>query len=148
MKMKKRIFAIAAVCACVLAFVACKHQEEITDNTEINSENNVSSEVNEEIPAPEDLETTEKLFLAAVHLEQYRHATYSPEPYYLEGLRRDSSDIRLNNGYGKYLYNKGRFSESEKYFDDTNSITVANRDFFTFSVFFCILFLSYKKKGR
>lgn len=71
----------------------------------------------EEIPAPEKLETTEKLFLAAVHLEQYRHATYSPEPYYLEGLKRDPSDIRLNNGYGKYLYNKGRFAESEKYFN-------------------------------
>ncbi|HIT85277.1 MAG TPA: DUF5107 domain-containing protein [Candidatus Ornithomonoglobus intestinigallinarum] len=70
----------------------------------------------EEIPEPEKIETAEKLFLAAVHLEQYRHATYSPEPYYLEGLKRDASDIRLNNGYGKYLYNKGRFSESEKYF--------------------------------
>lgn len=70
----------------------------------------------EEIPSPEELETNEKLFMAAVHLEQYRHATYSPEPYYLEGLRRDASDIRLNNGYGKYLYNKGLFAESEKYF--------------------------------
>lgn len=34
----------------------------------------------------------------------------------LEGLKRDETDIRLNNGYGKYLYNKGRFAESEKYF--------------------------------
>lgn len=71
----------------------------------------------EEIPSPEKIETTEKLFLAATHLEQYRHATYSPEEYYLEGLKRDSSDIRLNNGYGKYLYNKGRFEESIKYFN-------------------------------
>ncbi|MBQ3425582.1 MAG: DUF5107 domain-containing protein [Clostridia bacterium] len=70
----------------------------------------------EEIPEPEKLETTEKLFLAATHLEQYRHATYSPEPYYIEGLKRDPSDIRLNNGYGKYLYNRGRAAESIKYF--------------------------------
>ncbi|MGN0162039.1 MAG: DUF5107 domain-containing protein [Candidatus Ornithomonoglobus sp.] len=70
----------------------------------------------EEIPEPEKLDTNEKLFLAATHLEQYRHATYSPEPYYIEGLKRDASDIRLNNGYGKYLYNKGRFAESVKYF--------------------------------
>lgn len=68
------------------------------------------------LPEPEELETTEKLFLAAAHLEQYRHATRSPEPYYLEGLRRDRSDIRLNNGYGKYLYQKGLFAESENYF--------------------------------
>ena len=71
----------------------------------------------EAIPEPEKLETTEKLFLAATHLEQYRHATYSPEPYYLEGLKRDPSDIRLNNGYGKYLYNRGRFEESIPYFE-------------------------------
>lgn len=70
----------------------------------------------EEIPEPEKLKTTEKLFLAATHLEQYRHATCSPEPYYLEGLKRDASDIRLNNGYGKYLYNKGLFEKSEPYF--------------------------------
>ncbi len=65
---------------------------------------------------PEQIETAEKLFLAATHLEQYRHATYSPEPYYLEGLKRDPSDIRLNNGYGKYLYNKGQFAQCEPYF--------------------------------
>lgn len=68
------------------------------------------------LPEPSALETTEKLFLAATHLEQYRHATYSPEDYYLEGLKRDDSDIRLNNGYGKYLYDKGRFADSEVYF--------------------------------
>lgn len=70
----------------------------------------------EEIPAPESIRTNEQLFLAAVHLEQYRHATYSPEPYYIEGLKRDASDIRLNNGYGKYLYQRGYFEESIKYF--------------------------------
>lgn len=70
----------------------------------------------EELPAPREIPTNEKLYLAATHLEQYRHATYSPEAYYLEGLRRDSSDIRINNGYGKYLYNRGRFQESIGYF--------------------------------
>lgn len=70
----------------------------------------------QQIPMPQELTTNEQLFLAATHLEQYRHATYSPEDYYLEGLKRDASDIRLNNGYGKYLYNKGYFEESQKYF--------------------------------
>ncbi|MBO5278949.1 MAG: DUF5107 domain-containing protein [Lachnospiraceae bacterium] len=70
----------------------------------------------EAIPRPEELDTNEKLFLAAAHLEQYRHATRSPQDYYLEGLKHDASDIRLNNGYGKYLYNKGYFAESETYF--------------------------------
>lgn len=93
-----------------------KDGKEILSCTPVKTSEPVPSPA-EEIPEPEKLETTEKLFLAATHLEQYRHATYSPEPYYLEGLKRDASDIRLNNGYGKYLYNKGRFEESIKYFD-------------------------------
>lgn len=99
--------------------IACtvkKNGKEILLCTPVTASEPVPSPA-EQIPAPRELETTEKLFLAAVHLEQYRHATYSPEEYYLEGLKRDASDIRLNNGYGKYLYNKGRFEESIKYFD-------------------------------
>lgn len=65
--------------------------------------------------APEDIPTCEELYLTALHLEQYRHATYCPEDYYLEGLKRDSSDIRLNNGYGKLLYKKGCYEDAEPY---------------------------------
>ncbi|WP_069998579.1 DUF5107 domain-containing protein [Cellulosilyticum sp. I15G10I2] len=66
--------------------------------------------------APEELRSTEELYLAATHLEQYRHATYEPADYYLEGLRRDGTDIRLNNGYGLLLYKRGNFTESISYF--------------------------------
>ncbi|MGN0163198.1 MAG: DUF5107 domain-containing protein [Candidatus Ornithomonoglobus sp.] len=66
--------------------------------------------------APKDIASLEELYLTAVHLEQYRHATRRPEEYYLEGLRRDPLDIRLNNGYGKILYKKGLFDEAEKHF--------------------------------
>ncbi len=65
---------------------------------------------------PEEIQSLEELYLTAVHLEQYRHATYSPEPYYKEGLRRDPTDIRLNHGYGKFLYHNARFDEAEKHF--------------------------------
>lgn len=92
-----------------------KGERELLHYTPVKTAESVPSPA-EEIPKPQELDTNEKLFLAAVHLEQYRHATRSPEAYYLEGLRRDSSDIRLNNGYGKYLYQKGCFAESEKYF--------------------------------
>ncbi|WP_400243589.1 DUF5107 domain-containing protein [Niallia sp. JL1B1071] len=70
----------------------------------------------EELPSPKELKSTEDLFLAATHIEQYRHATLNAEDYYVEGLRRDESDIRLNNGYGMYLYRQGRFNDSEKRF--------------------------------
>lgn len=73
-------------------------------------------EAAEPLFSPEDLRSTEELYLAATHLEQYRHATFSPEDYYLEGLRRDSTDIRLNNGYGLFLYRRGDFEEARSHF--------------------------------
>jgi len=65
---------------------------------------------------PEAVQTNEELYLTALHLEQYRHATYDPDPYYLEGLKRDPGDIRINNAYGRLLMRRGQFAESEKYF--------------------------------
>lgn len=65
---------------------------------------------------PSELKSTEELYLGALHLEQYRHATFSPDDYYLEGLKRDPSDIRLNNGYGLLQYRRGNFEEAIKLF--------------------------------
>jgi tetratricopeptide (TPR) repeat protein len=65
---------------------------------------------------PEEIKTNEELYLTGLHLEQYRHATYEPELYYLEGLKRDPSDIRVNNAYAKLLLRRGLFKESEAYF--------------------------------
>lgn len=67
-------------------------------------------------PLPKDCETTEDLFLYGRHIEQYRHATYHAEDYYLEGLRRDPTDIRLNNAYGLCLLRKCDFAGAEEYF--------------------------------
>jgi len=67
-------------------------------------------------PEPKDCKTTEDLYLFGLHIEQYRHATYCAEDYYLEGLRRDETDIRLNNAYGLLLLKRGQFAESEPYF--------------------------------
>lgn len=69
------------------------------------------------LPAPQDLKSTEELYLAATHLEQYRHATFEPADYYLEGLRRDPTDIRLNDAYGMLLYRRGHVEESIKHFE-------------------------------
>lgn len=71
----------------------------------------------ETMKAPQDMKSLEELYLAATHLEQYRHATFEPTDYYLEGLRRDSSDIRLNNGYGLLLFKRGCIKESIPYFE-------------------------------
>lgn len=68
------------------------------------------------LPAPEELRTNEQLYLAGLHLEQYRHATFEPEAYYLEGLKRDPSDIRINVAYGTLLLRRGLFSDAEQCF--------------------------------
>ena len=70
----------------------------------------------EALKPPAELATTEELYLAAVHLEQYRHATRDPKDYYEEGLRRDPTDIRLNNSYGLLLMKRGAAEESISYF--------------------------------
>ena len=76
-----------------------------------------------EIPEPaktapdlKDIENNEQLFLTGLHLEQYRHATYSPVPYYEEALRRDPKDIRNNNALGLWYFRRGQFAKSEPYF--------------------------------
>ena len=68
------------------------------------------------IPAASKLKSNEALYLAGIHLEQYRHATYQPDSYYLEGLKRDKDDIRINNAYGSLLFRRGLFEESIEYF--------------------------------
>lgn len=69
------------------------------------------------LAAPSELKSTEELYLAALHLEQYRHATFEPADYYEEGLRRDSTDIRLNNGYGRLLLKRGNFKKARMHFE-------------------------------
>lgn len=70
----------------------------------------------EPLKAPQELKSLEELYLAGTHLEQYRHATCEPADYYLEGLRRDATDIRLNNSYGLLLFKRGQIKESIPYF--------------------------------
>lgn len=61
---------------------------------------------------PKDIQTCEELYLTGLHIEQYRHATYLPDDYYLEGLKRDEGDIRLNTAYGMLLFRRGLYRES------------------------------------
>lgn len=83
----------------------------------------VAEENDKEIPEaakaakdPKDIETNEELYLNGQHLEQYRHATYSPLAYYQEALKRDPKDIRCNNALGLLLLRSGKFAEAEIYF--------------------------------
>ena len=66
--------------------------------------------------APRDIQTNEELLLTAQHIEQYRHATFLPDPYYIEGLKRDDGDARINNAYGLLLLRRGAFKQAESHF--------------------------------
>lgn len=65
---------------------------------------------------PSEIETNELLYLNGLHLEQYRHATFSPLPYYEEALKRDAGDIRNNNALGLWYLRRGQYAKAEPYF--------------------------------
>src|SRR4029077_5438713 len=69
-----------------------------------------------EPPPPAEISTVEELYLTGLHLEQYRHATRSPEPYWEEGLHRDPLDVRCNNALGVSRLRTGKFSEAGVHF--------------------------------
>ncbi|MDT0234856.1 DUF5107 domain-containing protein [Curtobacterium sp. BRB10] len=63
-------------------------------------------------PAPEDVGTIEELDLIGDYLEQYRHATRSPEPYWQEALRRDPNDVRAHVALGTRRYASGEYDQA------------------------------------
>ena len=65
---------------------------------------------------PAEIGTCEQLYLTGLHLEQYRHATWSAKDYYEEALRRDPDDVRNNNALGLWYLRRGRFALAEPYF--------------------------------
>jgi tetratricopeptide (TPR) repeat protein len=80
-----------------------------------NKKNEIPQPAKAALP-PAEVSNNEQLFLTGQHLEQYRHATYSPVPYYEEALRRDAGDIRNNNALGAWYLRRGQFSKSEPFF--------------------------------
>ena len=89
--------------------VLCEYTEYVRENRPVPAPA-------EALKPPEELRSTEELYLAGQHLEQYRHATFLPQDYYLEGLRRDPTDLRLNNAYGLWLLRNAQAAESIPYF--------------------------------
>jgi tetratricopeptide (TPR) repeat protein len=65
---------------------------------------------------PNEIPTCEELYLTGLHLEQYRHATRSPELYWEEALRRDPDDVRCNNAMGLLRLRRGEFAQAEVHF--------------------------------
>lgn len=67
-----------------------------------------------EPPAPKQIKNNDELYLTGLHIEQYRHATWHAEDYWLEALRRDSGDTRSNNAMGLWHLRRGEFAQAEE----------------------------------
>ena len=63
--------------------------------------------------SPQDTKTIDQLYLSGLHLEQYRHATWSALDYYEEALRRDPLDYRCNMQMGLWYLRRARFDKAE-----------------------------------
>jgi tetratricopeptide (TPR) repeat protein len=69
-----------------------------------------------EPPPPAELASADELYLAGLHLEQYRHATRCPTLYWREALRRDPGDARCNNAMGRWHLRRGELEQAESCF--------------------------------
>ncbi len=69
-----------------------------------------------EPPAPKEVDSNDELYVTGLHLEQYRHATRYPEPYWEEALARDPLDSRCNTALGLLMLRRGQFAEAQVYF--------------------------------
>jgi len=76
---------------------------------------------------PSDIKEIEQLYLTGLHIEQYRHATYSAKDYYQEALKRSPRDLRNNNALGLWLMRNGQFVHAQSYFEQAiETITERN----------------------
>jgi tetratricopeptide (TPR) repeat protein len=72
-------------------------------------------EVATEPALPEDVASSDELYLNGLHLEQYRHPTRDAQTYWLEAVRRDPGDSRSNHALGRFHMRRGEFDVAEKY---------------------------------
>ena len=75
---------------------------------------------------PQEIATTEELYLTGLRLEQFHNPALDPDPYYEEALRRDPGDVRANTALGILCIKRGRFDEAERLLRRAASRVTAN----------------------
>ncbi len=66
------------------------------------------------VPPPCELHTSGELYLAGLHLEQYRDPCVSPEAYWRAALEKDPGHALSNIALGRLLLKRYRFWEAEE----------------------------------
>jgi tetratricopeptide (TPR) repeat protein len=64
--------------------------------------------------APEKIQTNEELYLTGLRIEQFHNASLDPDPYWLEALKRDPGDVRVNLALGINYLKRARYADAEK----------------------------------
>ncbi|MGN0412311.1 MAG: DUF5107 domain-containing protein [Lachnospiraceae bacterium] len=113
---KKNVLHVDIADETLLTLSVCCEDKELVAFTPLKKEIPKLPSPAEAAKQPEEIMTNEELYLTGLHIEQYRHATYRPDPYYLEGLKRDPGDIRINDAYGMLLLRRGDFRTAETHF--------------------------------
>jgi len=68
-----------------------------------------------EPPSPDRISSADELYLVGEHLDQYRHPTRRPEPYWRQALQHDPDDARCNLAMGRRLLDRGLVAEAEEH---------------------------------
>ena len=62
---------------------------------------------------PAEIPSVEELYLTGRHLDQYRHATRSPEPYWAQALARDPGHAPTHAAFAARRLRDARFADAE-----------------------------------
>ncbi len=68
-----------------------------------------------DMPSAAGMNSADDLYLAGVHVDQYRDPATQPDSYWLEALKRDINHIPSLISMARYEYNMYNFESAEKY---------------------------------
>ncbi len=72
-------------------------------------------EVITDMPEAKSMNSADELYLAGVHVDQYRDPAVQPDSYWLEALKRDIHHVPSLIALARYEYNFYNFEKAEKY---------------------------------
>ncbi|MBN1481765.1 DUF5107 domain-containing protein [candidate division KSB1 bacterium] len=64
---------------------------------------------------PEDYETAEELYFTGLRLDEFHNPQMESYPYYMEALKRDSNDVRVNTQLGILYCKRGMWQAAEEH---------------------------------
>ncbi len=70
-----------------------------------------------EPPAPDEIPSSDELYLTGLHLVQYRHPTRPAEPYFREAVRRDPGDSRAHVALARLAFARGEYTVALDHLD-------------------------------